>query len=811
VSVSTSPIGYAAISETYSGFDAAVASPIDVVRNDKSIPRTYIAEIRKTGYKWTRKFTSSGAGYKKYDVAAGRDGLWLVCGASGRTYRTEDHGDSWEEVAVASGGPSLYDIVQKDGVFVAGHNNGIVRSEDNGDTWVDVNAGTNSAEIYDLATGNGVFLGSWYKSIVSTVIQYSSTGEVWADATIPASTAYTEIVYDAYSSSFWGVGWKKVGGITKAAIGVSQTGLVWTSATVSTGAAMDSSSLARISTNGKGLLVIDSTQGTAWASTPAKGSSIVDFTYVASAARPYAYQILWHPLSEEFYGFATGGLYESSDGAVWDYVTTSGDTSFYNKFAIDSNTGVTIATGGNQSAVARMQPSPIRVATDRYVGNGFVYEARLDNPANFSMQLGVSPIIGGESRASYGVVSILNGDGRYDDRLNDAWDNGVLYVKFGTTDIEHDTFGVVYEGFVQEAVWDEDRIQLSMKNNQSIFEALIQDEVYGSSYSSSVQNKPLPIGMGVVLNAAPVVVSAVLSATVYQVNDGPISSIDHVYFAGVSTASYTADISTGTFTLTVDPSPDEVTVDFKGEASTGYSGQITDLITNIVTFRTDLTTADLDLPTIQEVAARNAAVGGIYITADTTIRSVLDTLLLSIGGYWGVNRSNQFFIGTVKEPGTPFRSYEQGDILAIKRLTTDPVVWSVHAAYEKIWTVQSGNTLAGAVTDARRAYLSEEHRHAKAESSTVAASHTLAREIHLDTLLAYGSAAESLASSVFDLYSVQKNIYSVVVGELTHDLEVGQSISITYPRFGLDNGKSFALVGFTENIRLGSVSMLLWG
>ena len=103
------------------------------------------------------------------------------------------------------------------------------------------------------------------------------------------------------------------------------------------------------------------------------------------------------------------------------------------------------------------------------------------------------------------------------------------------------------------------------------------------------------------------------------------------------------------------------------------------------------------------------------------------------------------------------------------------------------------------------------HRHAAADSSTTAASHSLARELHVETLLSESLAASAEAANLRSLYSTQRNLYQVVINELTHDLEEGQFLKITYPRFNLDNGVSFILVKFIENIRTNTVTMTLWG
>jgi len=808
MTIAVTGIGFLEISGTSEDFDAAVPSPLKIVRDDQSIPRIYIAEVRKTGYRWARSFTQSGSGFNKHDVVYGRNGVWLACGDSGKVYRTLDEGENWEHVSTIAHLNRLLDIVYRNGTWVVGSNQYVNWSLDNGDTWAYASAGMSGTTVKDVAVNDSVFVIARSNSYASSVVEYSSAGDSWSTATIPASTRYEQIIFDSYSSTFYAVGHRSVNGSTTAAVGKSTDGITWASVRVSTTAAISSASLDRISTNNNGMLVAGNNLYTAWAST----DSDTNWTQIATASSPTGhFQILWHQLSEEFYALGYSHLYESEDGKEWTRVETLGDTIAKSAFNINTDTGLLMAAGGSQGSISRMQPSPIRVATNRYVGNGFVYEGRLKNPANFSMQTSTYPTVGGESKSSFGTIDILNGDGRYDDRLADAWDNGTVYVKYGTEDLAHDDFGLVYEGLVQEAVWDEDTISFSIKNKQSLLDTPVQQNVYSSSYSSSLWNKPKPLGYGVVLNATPVVVSAIASA-VFQIHEGAVNSFDHVYIAGVSTALYTTNVSAGTFQLDVDPGNDAVTVDFKGDAVDGYSAKLTDVVTSILLNKAGLTSSDLDSVSISETESIFNPEIGLYLDDERTYKNILDQLALSVGFVWGFNRNNKFFMKLISEPGTPFRSYSSDSkILSIRRVRSNPVVWTVHTGYEQNWTVQENNTLAGSVDNERQLFLSEEYRKIQVQSSAVKSSHSAARELHINSLLAYSSSCQYVVNKYSSVYSLGRDVYEVTVQELTHDLEIGQSISISYPRFGLSSGKSFILVKFVENIRAGVVTLTLWG
>ena len=62
-----------------------------------------------------------------------------------------------------------------------------------------------------------------------------------------------------------------------------------------------------------------------------------------------------------------------------------------------------------------------------------------------------------------------------------------------------------------------------------------------------------------------------------------------------------------------------------------------------------------------------------------------------------------------------------------------------------------------------------------------------------------------------DLHGQDRATYKVGLRNLTYDLVVGKVIKVTYPRFGLDLGKSFVITGFDEDSKDDSGSLTLWG
>lgn len=76
------------------------------------------------------------------DVAAGPDGHFWVVGEAGSVLRSDDDGDSWDDVSIA-GFDDLYAVAFFDAAtgIVVGARGHAARTEDGGDTWIDVSTG----------------------------------------------------------------------------------------------------------------------------------------------------------------------------------------------------------------------------------------------------------------------------------------------------------------------------------------------------------------------------------------------------------------------------------------------------------------------------------------------------------------------------------------------------------------------------------------------------------------------------------------------------------------------------------------------
>jgi hypothetical protein len=332
---------------------------------------------------------------------------------------------------------------------------------------------------------------------------------------------------------------------------------------------------------------------------------------------------------------------------------------------------------------------------------------------------------------------------------------------------------------------------------------------------ASLEGRPKPLCFGKCLNVTPVQVNPAL--LVYQVHDGPIQAIDAVYNRGVALGGgqYTVDLLRGTFTLLQAPGEGGViTADVRGDTLEGYVSTVAGIVRRVVATYGPLTTADLDTASFTALDTANPAVVGLFAAEQRTILDVLDELINSIGGYYGFDRNGKFEVGLFTAPsgGQPAAAtFGPVEILEIEAQPTELPAWRQRVGYERNWTVQTSDTLAGAVTEARKAFLAEEVRLAVAADETVKTKFLLALDPEpWPTLIGDQAAAQSEASRLLVLYGQRREMYRVTAKTQPYKLEIGDQIALDYTRFGLA-GRLFRVVGLEERADVNRVTMELWG
>lgn len=112
---------------------------------------------------------------------------------------------------------------------------------------------------------------------------------------------------------------------------------------------------------------------------------------------------------------------------------------------------------------------------------------------------------------------------------------------------------------------------------------------------------------------------------------------------------------------------------------------------------------------------------------------------------------------------------------------------------------------------ARIAFAQREYRSVTSTDAAVKTKHPLATELTYNTFLANETDASAFGAAVLDLRKVERMTWSCYVNKQNYSLEVGDTISMVYPRFGLASGKNFIVKRVKRDSNLLYDELTLYG
>lgn len=112
---------------------------------------------------------------------------------------------------------------------------------------------------------------------------------------------------------------------------------------------------------------------------------------------------------------------------------------------------------------------------------------------------------------------------------------------------------------------------------------------------------------------------------------------------------------------------------------------------------------------------------------------------------------------------------------------------------------------------ARIAFAQREYRSVTATDAAVQTKHPLATELTYNTFLANETDATAFGQNILDLRKVERMTWSCYVNRQNYSLEVGDTITVTYPRFGLAAGKNFIVKRVKRDSNLLYDELTLYG
>jgi hypothetical protein len=215
---------------------------------------------------------------------------------------------------------------------------------------------------------------------------------------------------------------------------------------------------------------------------------------------------------------------------------------------------------------------------------------------------------------------------------------------------------------------------------------------------------------------------------------------------------------------------------------------------------------------------------GIYVNSDITARSILDSILKSVGGFWWFGdsvsltsyNSNLLNAALYDAPSiTPDLTINNWQITSAERTAiavgqNGLPYYSVLANYDKVETQQSD--VLGATTDAWRARVLKGSLIKESADLTVKSYHPQSSRLSFESALK----SEANISSVTDRLLLQFKSRCDIVNATCYFSEIpritlNMTVKVFYNRLGYSQGVSFRLVGYQLDIKRKSITMQLVG
>ena len=375
-------------------------------------------------------------------------------------------------------------------------------------------------------------------------------------------------------------------------------------------------------------------------------------------------------------------------------------------------------------------------------------------------------------------------------------------------------------------------------------------DAHTTQFKPSQLSHPVPAGFN---TGASVPVTT--SELMYQVHDGPITDITAVYSNGnpLDPSQYVKFLSEGKFQiLLASVSGATITADVQGDSTISPYNSGTEIIKDILTNRVapavpiDLTQfADLSNPYHLSGSIISNASSGVYYQHGVTASQALAQFNTSFGMFSGFNREGTYDVGIFIPPvdGDSVATLQEEEIINIKLVTPREPKTAYTLGYRKNYTVLTESSIAPVILENspdHYADLIAKYRVAEATINTMGI-HTVtstAEPIPLgsesqyfnlshryplatdsdtqETVIQDLDSATNEANRRWLLYNSnellrQRTLLSVTAKLNPTYVHVNDVIQVIYPRYGLDTGMFFRIVGYKEDAGSGLITLELWG
>ena len=457
----------------------------------------------------------------------------------------------------------------------------------------------------------------------------------------------------------------------------------------------------------------------------------------------------------------------------------------------------------------------------RYLSNRPFVSGASDTPANTAYNaivIGssvntterISVQDGSFASTAFGDIELSNDDGALDSWLtSDIWANRQITVLHGDVRWTRAEFAVIFSGVIEDVgSRDQKTINLKLRDKLQRLNTPVSDTVLGGTTNN--KNQLIPLTFGECHNVSPLLTDP--ATLEYQVHGGQMERLIEVRDNGVPVAS-TPNLSTGKFTLPVQPFG-KITASVQGDKPAAtWNNTVKKIIERLVTgygeVNNRLVSGDLDASNLTAFDAANTQTIGVYMSGRENLLSICNAIAATVGARLVMSRDGKLRLIKIELPasGTPFAITTSDILLGSLSITQKLEVQSAHKlGFAKNWSVQPN--LDTRIPNEHKDLYAKEWLSVTASDATTKTDYRIdAEPEQIDTYFLTSTNANTEATRLLNLFKVPRFIVSFDAHARLFQLELGQAVNITYPRFGMSGGKSGMVVGLSPDWGGGKISV----
>lgn len=412
----------------------------------------------------------------------------------------------------------------------------------------------------------------------------------------------------------------------------------------------------------------------------------------------------------------------------------------------------------------------------------------------------------GNPSISAGDIDVVNDDGSLDDWLSDVWVNRAVRVYIGDVTWPRADFRLVFSGVCADLhASGAARLSISLRSKLERLNTPVTEQLIGGT--SANKDRLKPVGFGECHNISPVLVDE--GQQEFLCSSRELERVIEARSNGAP-LTITPDLYNGRFRMTT-AIYGQITasVQFGLPYVNTVAGIIQQLATQWGTPSQRLTAADMDAANLVAFGAAHPQPVGVYLSDRANVMSVCQQLAASVGAQLTVSSTGLLRLVKVQLPGNgaPLAigpaDWEAGSLTLKER---PEVIAGVKLGYCRNWTVQS--TLETGIPPAHAELYGQEWLTVSARSSAVAARYRLHGDAQqVDTLLLREADAQAEANRRLALWSAPRSVFSLRGYAHLLGLELGQAVTLTAPRWGLNAGQLGQVVGLSRDWLAGRIDV----